>query len=263
LKEIDRVLARHLADEAASRGELLAWFEELYVAAETQGGVVPWADGVPNPQLVAWSAQHRLSGNGRRALVVGCGLGDDAEFLAGLGFSVVAFDVAPTAVRRCRERFASTAVDYVVADLTEPPEGWGRSFDFVFEANTLQALPLGAFRDGAIKQLSLFVVSGGALMVVCRGREEHDPLGQVPWPLTRSEIMACAGPRLALSSFEDAYDDETPPVRRFVATFEDRGPTALSRLNVEGEFYQGARYRASISPGSHAQLLSKRFDVVH
>lgn len=228
MKHVDRMLARHLADDAASRGDLLAWFEELYVAAETCGGVVPWADGMPNPQLVAWSAQHRVSGNGRRALVVGCGLGDDAEFLAGLGFSVVAFDVAPTAVRRCRERFASTAVHYGVADLMEPPVGWGRSFDFVFEANTLQALPLGAFREGAITQLSSFVAGAGTLMVVARGREEHDPLGQVPWPLTRSEIMACAGPQLALTSFDDIYDEETPPVRRFIATFEDPGTSGPS-----------------------------------
>ncbi len=231
MNEIDRALARHLAAEPASRGELLTWFEELYIAAETQGGVVPWADGVPNPQLVAWSSQHRVTGDGHRALVVGCGLGDDAEFLAGLGFSVVAFDVAPTAVRRCRERFASTTVDYAVADLTEPPAWWDRSFDFVFEANTLQALPLGAFRERAIGQLSSFVASGGTLMVVARGRDEHDPMGQVPWPLTQSEIMGCAGLRLELTSFEDIYDDETPPVRRFVATFEDPGATAASHTD--------------------------------
>jgi len=219
VSELDRTLARHLATEAIGRGELLEWFEELYVAAETGGGVVPWADGIPNAQLVAWSDNHRSVGDGRQALVIGCGLGDDAELLAGIGFAVVAFDVAPTAIRWCRRRFPSTTVDYVVADLMRPPPEWDGAFDLVFEANTLQALPPGPFRARAIDRLSSFVAGAGTLLVVARGREEHDPLNEVPWPLTRSEVISCGGGRLALTAFKDFYDDEDIPVRRFVAEF--------------------------------------------
>jgi len=59
--------------------------------------VVPWVQGVPNESLVQWAAGRR--GDGRRALVVGCGTGEDAEFLAGLGYAVTGFDIAPAANR--------------------------------------------------------------------------------------------------------------------------------------------------------------------
>ncbi len=226
--DTQRLLARRLADDAVDRGDLLDWFEELYVAAETQGGRVPWADGVPNPHLVAWAQRTALTGVGAKALVIGCGLGDDAEYLAEIGFMVVAFDVAPTAVRWCRRRFPSTAVEYVVADLLDPPVDWAAAFDFVFEANTLQALPPGPFRDRAIERLSTFVSKTGTLLAVARGREDDEPLHQVPWPLTRTETAACGAPGLALSEFRDFYDDESPPVRRFMATFT--APAATSRL---------------------------------
>jgi 2-polyprenyl-3-methyl-5-hydroxy-6-metoxy-1,4-benzoquinol methylase len=48
--------------------------------------------------LVEWAQNRGVDGRGRRALVVGCGLGQDAEYVAGHGFDAVAFDIAPTAV---------------------------------------------------------------------------------------------------------------------------------------------------------------------
>ena len=57
----------------------MAWFEELYAQVESSGrSVVPWADLEANPNLVAWLDREQLDGAGKSALVVGCGLGDDA-----------------------------------------------------------------------------------------------------------------------------------------------------------------------------------------
>jgi hypothetical protein len=47
---------------------------------------IPWADLEPNPHLLSWLEANPTDGRGRRALKVGCGLGDDAEALAELGF---------------------------------------------------------------------------------------------------------------------------------------------------------------------------------
>ncbi|MGH3298961.1 MAG: hypothetical protein ACRDP7_44935, partial [Trebonia sp.] len=82
--------ARELAAQAAGSADETGWFERLYAEAETGVAVVPWADGDANPHLVEWAAAQRLAGAGQRALVVGCGLGYDAEFLAGLGYAVTA-----------------------------------------------------------------------------------------------------------------------------------------------------------------------------
>jgi SAM-dependent methyltransferase len=116
-----RARARALAAEAAAAGDETGWFERLYTEAEAGDAVVPWADGEPNPHLAAWAARERLDGTGRRALVVGCGLGYDAEFLARLGYTVTGFDVAPTAIERAVRENPGSAVEYVTADLLALP----------------------------------------------------------------------------------------------------------------------------------------------
>ena len=214
----DLAEAQRRAADAIAGGDPLGWFEPLYQAAERGEAVVPWADRGPNPHLLRWVTDHGLEGRSKRALVVGCGLGDDAEAVADLGFTVVAFDRAPSAVDACRRRFPGTTVDYVVADLLDPPPQWAQAFDFVFEANTVQSLPTGPVRDAAIAAFSTFVAPGGQLLVVARGRDDSDPAGGLPWPLTRAEVLRCGG-GLALSSFDDFLDDEEPPVRRFMAAF--------------------------------------------
>jgi SAM-dependent methyltransferase len=213
----DRERARLLAADALARGEPTAWFERLYAEAKTGGAVVPWADRVPNPHVVAW-LEGRTWPAGARALDVGCGLGDTACELARRGLRVIAFDVSPTAVADARARFDGTAIEFVVADLLAPPPAWHRAFDLVVEVYTLQVLPADA-RAAAVARLRTVVAPGGTLLVVARGRDDGEHPGAMPWPLTRHEVEAMGGDELALRSFEDFRDDEDPPVRRFRATF--------------------------------------------
>ena len=133
--EAGRRYARQLAAESIARGDPTGWFEPLYAAAEQGATTVPWADLAPYPGLV--SALAGVPGR-RRALVVGCGLGDDAEHVASLGFTTVAFDVSPTAIASARRRFTRSAVEYVTADLLSPPGIWARAFDLVVDVFTLQ-----------------------------------------------------------------------------------------------------------------------------
>jgi SAM-dependent methyltransferase len=178
--------------------------------------VVPWADQAPNPQLVRW-AEGR-DGHGRDAMVVGCGLGDDAEHLARHGYTVTAFDIAPTAVETARTRFPGSAVRYVAADLLAAPFSWRGAFDLVFEAYTVQVL-LGDLRAQAIRAVGDLVAPCGTLLVVARARDESDPPGQMPWPLTRADVDSFGTAGLQPVTVEDLLDDEIPPVRRWVAEF--------------------------------------------
>jgi SAM-dependent methyltransferase len=157
-----------------------------------------------------------------RALDIGCGLGDSAEDLARRGFEVVAFDVSPTAIDEARCRFASSRVDYRVADLLRLPAGFAGAFDLVIECYTLQVLPPEARAEAAVA-LRRLPRPGGLLLVVARGREPEQPPGQMPWPLTRAEVEAIATPDLALVRFEDFLDREDPPVRRLRALFRRTG----------------------------------------
>jgi SAM-dependent methyltransferase len=168
------------------------WFEHLYAAAERGEREVPWARDEPRELLVEWAEAQSLDGSGHGALVVGCGFGVDAEYLAERGFQTTAFDVAPSAVRAARERHPGSAVDYVVADLLEPPRAWSEAFAFVLESLTVQSLP-DAARPTAIANVATLVAPRGTLLVIASGREEADgPVDGPPWPLTRAEVESFA-----------------------------------------------------------------------
>ena len=98
------------------------------------------------------------------------------------------------------------------------PGDWQAAFDLVVEIYTLQVLPPEP-RAVAAAQLASCVASGGTLLAVARAREAHETTGEMPWPLTRSELESLFSPPLALVSLEDYLDDETPRVRRFRATY--------------------------------------------
>ncbi|MDX6533249.1 MAG: hypothetical protein QOF68_993 [Gaiellales bacterium] len=188
----ERESANRLAAEALGVDDATGWFDRLYAAAERGEAVVPWDDGEAHPLLVEWAQGQMLDGTGKRALVVGCGYGDDAEHVAGLGFETVAFDVAATAIRTAIERFPGSPVQYLTADLLSPPEGWHRSFDLVVEIITVQSLP-DPPRAEAIAQVSRMVAPGGTLLVIATARrDETAPWEGPPWPLTRAEIDSFA-----------------------------------------------------------------------
>jgi SAM-dependent methyltransferase len=172
------------------------------VAAEEGDATVPWDRGEPNPLLVEWAQARELSGDSRRALVVGCGLGQDSEYVAGLGFQTVAFDIAETAIRTVRRRFPDSAVDYVVADLLDPPGDWAGTFDLVVESITVQSLPPWLHPE-AIAQVRRMVAPGGTLIVHSGAREEQDEPDGPPWPLTRAEVEAFAGDDLHPARIEE------------------------------------------------------------
>ena len=170
-----------------SEHEDTAWFERLYAAAEAGDAEVPWDRGGPNPVLEQWVRERGLDGAGRRALVIGTALGDDAELLSARGYAVTAFDVSPTAIEGARRRFPGSSVDYRVADLLELPPEFVGAFDLVAECITVQALPV-SLRARAIGAIASTVAVGGTLVVVSGIWDGDGPRDGPPWPLTRAEL---------------------------------------------------------------------------
>lgn len=179
--EVRRAAAR-LANRAREQGQPSQWFEPLYQAAEGDARCVPWADLEPHPLLQDPSP-------GGRAAVVGCGLGDDAEWVAARAASVWAFDVSTTAIEWAKQRWTDTRVQYEQADLFAlPPERMGQ-FDWVVEVYTLQALPPES-RAAASRAIASLLAPGGKLWIITRIRPEDAEWGPVPWPLLRQELEA-------------------------------------------------------------------------
>jgi SAM-dependent methyltransferase len=205
-------LVPHFARKHLQAGDPTGWFEPVYAAAGESVTDVPWVDLEPNRHLVRWLERQRRSGDGRRAVTVGCGTGDDAELLRERGFDAVGFDVAPTAIAWAEKRFPETT--FRVADLLALPEDWSGAFDLVFEAYTLQALPV-SIRAAAIDGVASLVAAGGTLLVVTYARDPGDEPGRLPWPLTRDELSRFLELGLVERRFEDYRDDVDPDRRRF------------------------------------------------
>ena len=210
---------RQIAEEAIQQGNPTGWFEELYARAQGDPLAIPWANMKPNPLFTSWAIRMNLQGTGKKALQVGCGLGDDAEELAQLDFAVTAFDISGVAIDWCRKRFPSSSVNYTVADLFKTPREWYGSFDFILEIYTLQSLPQ-EIRARAMECITACLAPNGKLLIVCRGRERSDPVGNMPpWPLTRQDLTAFQRCGLEETTFEDGMDQEEPPVRRFRVSY--------------------------------------------
>jgi 2-polyprenyl-3-methyl-5-hydroxy-6-metoxy-1,4-benzoquinol methylase len=179
------------------------WFEAVYSSANHNPAVVPWADLEPNRFLLDWLNRSPASNEGKTAVVVGCGLGDDAEELARRGYTVTAFDVSSTAVEWCKQRFPNSQVTYTVDDLFDLPASW--HFDFVLEINTIQSLPV-ALRRQVIQAIASLVAPEGALLAIGRLAQSSSQQVRRPWPLTRSELNSFIESGLAEVHFE-AYQD--------------------------------------------------------
>jgi SAM-dependent methyltransferase len=215
---IDQIVAESLA-----AGDPTGWFERLYMEAERGEATVPWDRASPHWSLVDWAERRNLTGAGRRALVVGCGLGDDAAFVSSLGFDTVAFDIAPTAVRAAQRRFPEAGVDYLVANLLDPPGEWTGGFDLVVESQTIQALPV-SLRLEAIANVAGFVAPGGTLIVLAAAAPEGTDRGDdPPWPLTRSEVERFASHGLLAVDISEIPVPGEPDIRRWSAQFRRPG----------------------------------------
>ena len=164
------------------------WFEPLYSSAKKDGEGVPWAKMKTHPSFASWLGQNPQDGDGKLALVVGCGMGDDAIELESLGFRVTAFDVSATAIEYCKERFPNSKVDFEQADLLADQPKWQRKFDFVLEIYTVQAVP-PKYEKELIQNISNFVAPGGQLLVIAYvGKEPRAFDNGPPWLLTPDHI---------------------------------------------------------------------------
>ncbi len=170
------------------------FFESIYECAEGDPTRVPWADCRPNPVLLAWLNREacHLVRPGSRAVVVGCGLGDDLVELTRRGYDAMGFDVSPTAVRWAARRHPHMSDRFLQADLLDLPARLVGRFDLVVEISTIQSVH-PSFRRLVAAGIGRLVAPRGAVMTLARGRadnEELDPRDGPPWPLTKGELLA-------------------------------------------------------------------------
>lgn len=144
----------------------------------------------PYPYFHDWLNELQPSNlSGLNSLVIGCGLGDDAEALADLGVeNITAFDISPHAIAWCKKRFSNSKVNYLVADLFNLNAEWSKKFDFVYECRNIQALPLNV-RTEVITNIANLVADNGILLVINYFRDNDEELtDSPPWALSKHEF---------------------------------------------------------------------------
>ncbi len=200
-----------MTDDDDQTSAASGFFEPLYAASSGAGEGLPWAYMEANGQLVEWlDAQPR--GEGRRALVTGCGLGDDAEEIARRGWDVIAFDISESAIRLCLERFPQSPVDYRIADLFGPPDDWRGAFDLVFDNRTVQSLPY-ALQPRAMAAVAGLVAAGGRLAVVTEIVEPEHLSQNPPYRMLAESLAAYEEAGLERQSWDEIPHREDPPSR--------------------------------------------------
>ena len=215
---VDRKSIRELAARYIENGQPLSWFDLAYkLYGEGRIGI-PWVERTVNPIFLKWFTERDLAPC--KTLVVGCGLGDDAAYLSRRGFQVTAFDISKRAIQECKKRFPGLAVDWRVFDLFDSSGEFYEKFDFVLEIYTLQVLPVSIRRD-AFLRICRFISPEGRMLLISRARDVEDDSGRMPWPLSVNELEPPLNSVELLGEIQDFYDDESPPVRRFLALYEN------------------------------------------
>lgn len=170
-----------------------AWFDELYQKNKNTHENIPWARLAVNPLLQTYLDEEKVHKGS--ALVIGCGLGDDAKALELAGYDVTAIDVSQSALNLAKERFPESSIRFIKQDIFEYEE----QFSFVFEAFTIQSLPV-EFREKMITAISETLTDDGTLLLVAHKREEA--FQGPPWPLEKHELDLFKAKGLTELSYE-------------------------------------------------------------
>ena len=127
-------------------------FDALYRGESPAEGVPaittpPWDTKAPKENVVGWQDAGLIHGE---VLDIGCGLGDNAVYLAQQGHSVTGLDISPTALITAERRAndAGVEVRFAVADATKL-DGYADAFDTVIDSGMYHCLDDGAKRSYA------------------------------------------------------------------------------------------------------------------
>ena len=125
---------------------------------------IPWRLDGPQPLVVELADAGEFTGP---ILESGCGLGDNALFLAERGYEITAFDAAPTAIEQDKAKAAARGlkVDFTVADATKL-DGIEGGFNSVLDSAMMHCLTDEQRRD-YLAALHVVCNPGAALHILC------------------------------------------------------------------------------------------------
>jgi SAM-dependent methyltransferase len=98
----------------------------------------PWDTKAPKENVIGWHTGGWVHGS---VLDIGCGLGDNAVYLAKNGYTVTGLDISPTALITAERRAKDAGVDisFAATDSTKL-EGYTDAFDTIVDSGMFHCL---------------------------------------------------------------------------------------------------------------------------
>lgn len=167
-------------------------------------GLPPWDIGHPQREILQLAEKGEIRG---RVLDVGCGTGENALYLAGLGLAVWGVDAAPAAIRKAKgkARRRATKAEFLVADALKL-SALPHRFD--------TAIDSGLFHVFSDEERPIFAASlhsalnpGGTYFMLCFS--EHQPGSSGPRRVTQAEIRATFGQGWRINFIREAVMEAT------------------------------------------------------
>jgi SAM-dependent methyltransferase len=141
-----------------------------------------WDLHSPHPALVDMLPRLKLPKS--RVLVLGCGAGHDAAYLAKEGHLVTAVDFSKEALQRAKDLYGNLGIEFLELDVFNLPPKFTKSFDFVLE-HTLYCAISPTLRRDLVQVWNRCLVSGGYFMGIFFSMEKRvgPPYGAREWAI--------------------------------------------------------------------------------
>jgi SAM-dependent methyltransferase len=132
---------------------------------------IPWNNETPPDALVDLVTSGKV--RPCRTVDLGCGAGNYAIYLAGMGFDVIGIDNSPTAIRFAREKAVRLGVtcSFVVADLLGDLHEVQGKFDFGYDWELLHHI-MPEDRETYVKNVASILNPGATYLSVCFSEED-------------------------------------------------------------------------------------------
>ncbi len=147
--------------------------------------IPPWDIGRPQKEFIRLKEDGEING---RVLDVGCGTGENALYLAHLGFEVWGIDGAPSAIKKAKEKAKKRGitVNFLVFDALKL-QSLQTKFNTVIDCGLFHVFT-DEERPIFVTSLSSTLQPGGKYFMLCFS--EHEPGSCGPRRVTQAEIRA-------------------------------------------------------------------------
>ena len=175
---------------------------EAGIFVEAYKGVPPWDINRPQPEIMQLVEAGAV---GPTVLDVGCGTGENALYLAGLGYETWGIDVVPEAIRRAETKAKERGLNptLLVGDALKL-EKLRRKFDTVIDLGLFHTFT-DEERPMFARSLASILKPGGNYFMMCFS--EHEPGTWGPRRVTQAEIRLSFEPGWRVESIRAAKFD--------------------------------------------------------